>query len=236
MKPIETRTSGGGRQTRTATRPRFVALYMRTSYKDRWADYQTAALERWSEARRKAAKPVPKVRWYRDTWASQVKTRPERDRLVRDVESGRVETIVCWRLDRLAMSCTEMGKLFAVLDAHAVNLISLKDDLDLSTPAGRRIAGAITSMAVYESELRSDRVLAGQEAARARGSRWGGSRKGRRIKVTARMEASVKRMYLLGVKIARIAREVGLSRPTIYRLLEGASPGPRKRIRRTPPE
>ena len=81
------------------------------------------------------------------------------------------------------------------------------------------------------------RVLAGPGAVRAhsaRGTRWGGSRKGRRIQVTALTEAAVKRLDLQGMKIARIAHKVGLRRPTIYRLREVAVPAPRKRARLGP--
>jgi DNA invertase Pin-like site-specific DNA recombinase len=50
------------------------------------------------------------------------------------------------------------------------------------------------SIAIYETEVRAQRILAGQEAARARGIRWGGSERGRRVKVTAELEAKVKRL------------------------------------------
>lgn len=73
--------------------------------------------------------------------------------------------------------------------------------------------------AAYETEVRAERVLAGQAAARAAGKKWGGSQKGRLLTVTPEQVAAVQRMHAEGAKIAAIARATGLSRPTVYRLL-----------------
>ena len=93
--------------------------------------------------------------------------------------------------------------------------------MDLSTPSGRLIANVLASMAVYENEVRSERIVAGQAAARAAGKRWGGSKKGRRIKVHAEQVAAIRRLQREGAKVAAIARAVGLSRPTVYGVLAG---------------
>jgi DNA invertase Pin-like site-specific DNA recombinase len=50
-----------------------------------------------------------------------------------------------------------------------VNLISLRYGLDLSTPAGRLMANVLASVAVYETEVRSERQIAGTAAAKAKG-------------------------------------------------------------------
>jgi DNA invertase Pin-like site-specific DNA recombinase len=59
-----------------------------------------------------------------------------------------------------------------------VNLVSLKDGLDLSTLAGRLRATVPASVAQYETGVRGERVRAGQLIARKSGKRWGGSRPG----------------------------------------------------------
>jgi DNA invertase Pin-like site-specific DNA recombinase len=69
--------------------------------------------------------------------------------------------------------------LFDDLIARKVNLVSLKDGIDLFPPAGRLMANVLASVAQYETEVRAERVIAGLAAARAAGKRWGGSRKGR---------------------------------------------------------
>ena len=65
--------------------------------------------------------------------------------------------------------------------------------LDLATPAGRLMANVLASVAQYETEVRAERVLAGQAAARAAGKTWGGSKAGRLLKVTEEQIAVVGR-------------------------------------------
>jgi DNA invertase Pin-like site-specific DNA recombinase len=141
------------------------------------------------------------------------------DRLMADIEAGKVGKVVVWRLDRLGRTAAGLTKLFADLTARKVGLFSLKDALDLETPAGRLMANVLASVAAFETEVRRERQTAGIEAARAAGKTWGGSKPGRLLTVTVEQVAIVKRLNSDGEKIAVIARTVGLSRPTIYRLL-----------------
>jgi DNA invertase Pin-like site-specific DNA recombinase len=111
-------------------------------------------------------------------------------------------------------------KLFDDLQEKNVRLVSLMDSIDLGTPSGRLIANVLASVAAYETEVRGERVRAGQKAALAKGKKWGGSQKGRRIKVTEEQVRAIVDMKGRGEKIARIARTVSLSRLTIYRILD----------------
>ena len=209
---------------------RFIAIYMRLSDASRRTAAQEADLRRWSDRERQsdlqrwADGRRREVRWYKDSWTGSDPSRPEWDRLMGDVDAGRVETVVCWRLDRLGKTCSELVRLFEHLAARRVNFVSLQDHVDLATASGRRTAGVLGSIALYETKIRAQRILAGQEAARARGLRWGGSEKGRRVKVTPELEAKVKRLRAEGRKISHIARETGVSRPTIYKVLGEESP------------
>ena len=93
------------------------------------------------------------------------------------------------------------------------------------------VANVRASVAAYETEIRGERVRAGQQAARDAGKKWGGSQKGARRKVTAEQVKAIIDMKARGEKIARIARTVSLSRLTIYRVLDdcdartGVQPG-----------
>ena len=209
---------------------RFIAIYMRLSDASRRTAAQESDLQRWSDQERQADLQRwadgrgREVRWYKDSWTGSDPSRLEWDRHMEDVDADRVDTVVCWRLDRLGKTCSELVKLFEHLAARRVNFISLKDYVDLSTASGRRMAGVLGSIALYETEVRAQRILAGQEAARARGLRWGGSEKGRRVKVTPELETMVQRLRAEGRKISHIARETGLSRPTIYKVLGEESP------------
>jgi DNA invertase Pin-like site-specific DNA recombinase len=78
----------------------------------------------------------------------------------------------------------------------------------------------LASISEYETELRGERVAAGQAAARARGVRWGGSKPGVRKKVSDTQLRTIRRMKDAGERVTAIAKTVGLSRPTIYSVLK----------------
>lgn len=141
------------------------------------------------------------------------------NKLMDDVRAGKVSRIVCWRLDRLGRTAKGLTSLFEELIERKVNLVSLKDGIDLNTAAGRLMANVLASVAQYETEVRAERVFAGQELARANGKTWGGSAKGRRLKVTTEQVEIIRRMYVEGKKIAAIARATALSRQTVYQYL-----------------
>ncbi len=156
-----------------------VAIYVRVSSKKQDTKSQEPDLWRWIEAY--ADGPV---KWYRDRATGKTMDRPGWNRLERDIDAGKVSAVVVWRLDRLGRTASGLTALFEKLTARKVNLVSLRDGMDLGTAAGRLIANVLASVAAYENEVRSERIRAGQSAARAAGKRWGGSKKGRRLKVT----------------------------------------------------
>ncbi len=198
-----------------------IAIYLRVSSKSQDVASQEPELRRW------AAQQGGEVRWYRDRFTGKTMERPAFTRLLRHVRSGEVQQVAVWRLDRLGRTAKGLTALFDELTELNVRLVSLRDGLDLSTAAGRLTANVLASVAAYETEVRAERILAGQAAARAKGKTWGGSEKGRRIKVNDEQIRLIHRMKAEGEKVAAIARATGLSRPTIYDVLK-TEPAPEK--------
>ncbi|MGD9617132.1 MAG: recombinase family protein [Alphaproteobacteria bacterium] len=196
-----------------------IAIYCRVSSKSQRDWSQADDLERWAKAQ---AEPV---KWYKDTFTGTTMDRPGFGELWRDVLAGRVKTIAVWRLDRLGRTAAGLTALFGELVTRKVNLVSLRDGLDLSTPGGRMLANILASVAAYETEVRSERTLAGIAAAREKGVKFGrppGKRKP--IKVTTDRADLVVSLKAQGKKIAAIARLTGLSRPTVYAVLRSSPP------------
>ena len=187
-----------------------IAIYCRVSSRQQDIASQRPDLERWSKNQE-----VP-VRWYSDKFTGRTMDRPGWNRLMQDLQGGKVSAVVCWRLDRLGRTAKGLTALFSELNERKVNLISLRDGIDLNTAAGRLMANMLASVAQYETEVRAERVLAGQARARTNGKTWGGSKKGRRLKVTDEQLRIIRRMHGEGEKITAIARTTSLSRPTIY--------------------
>jgi DNA invertase Pin-like site-specific DNA recombinase len=156
---------------------------------------------------------------YRDKVTGKTMDRPGWSKLWADVEVGKVDRVVVWRLDRLGRTAAGLTALFENLQQRGVGFVSIHDKIDLSTASGRLMACVLASVAQYETELRSERVRAGIDAARAEGKTWGGRREGSRNKGTAEKASAVRKLHAAGESVSAIARTVGLSRPTVYDLL-----------------
>jgi DNA invertase Pin-like site-specific DNA recombinase len=197
---------------------RHVAIYVRVSSRAQSEASQLPDLKRWAEAQGGT------IRWYRDRFTGKTMERPGWGRLQAALESGAVSQVVVWRLDRFGRTAKGLTALFDDLARRRVNLVSLREGVDLSTASGRMLANVIASMAQYETEVRHERVIAGLAAAKERGVRLGrpavGKGRGTRTKVTAEQEMMVLRLKSEGKKVAAIARAVGLSRPTVYAILK----------------
>lgn len=196
-----------------------TAYYLRVSSKTQDTRSQEADMKAHAERE-------PEAVWYRDRYTGKVMCRPGWEKLWADVVAGKVNRIVVWRLDRLGRTVSGLSQLFEELQSRKVGLVSLRDGLDLNTPAGRLMAHMLASVAAYELEVKTERQLAGIEAARAEhGGKcpWGGRKKGTRFKVTMEVEAAIREMAQAGRPIAEIARVVRVSRPTVYATLREAS-------------
>ena len=192
-----------------------TAIYLRVSSAQQKLDSQLDQLTRWVEQNDRKT-----VKWYRDKYSGRTLQRPGFEKLDQDLAAGRISEIVVWRLDRLGRTASGLASLFEDLGRYKCNLISIKDNLDLSTAAGRLHAHIIASVAMYETELRGERVKAGQEAARSRGKKWGGSKKGKRKGKTEERMKSVLALLGQGLPKTQIAKATGISAPTVYSILK----------------
>ena len=140
-----------------------IAVYIRVSSKNQDTRSQEPDLKRWAQSQDKP------VKWYGDKFTGKTMDRPGWSKLEADIRAGKVSTVVCWRLDRLGRTAKGLTALFQELQDRRVGLVSIREGLDLSTPAGRLMAHVLASVAQYETEVRGERVRAGQAAARAAG-------------------------------------------------------------------
>jgi DNA invertase Pin-like site-specific DNA recombinase len=201
---------------------RHTAVYLRVSSRSQDTASQEPDLKRWVEA---YADGEPVV-MYRDKFTGKTMDRPGWNKLEAALNAVKVSRVVVWRLDRLGRTAKGLTALFDELVNRKVNLVSLREGLDLSTPAGRLMCVVLAGVAAYETEVRAERILAGQEAARAKGKTWGGGIKGKRIKVEPEQEETIRGLKAQGWKVAAIARATGLTRPTVYSVIRAkAAPG-----------
>jgi DNA invertase Pin-like site-specific DNA recombinase len=190
-----------------------IAIYVRVSSKRQDLASQLPDLERWA-----AAQGEP-IEYYKDKFTGKTLDRPGWNKLQATIDRGEVSRVVVWRLDRLGRTAKGLTALFDDLRERKIGLVSLKDGIDLSTPAGRMLANVLASIAQFETEVRAERVRAGQAAAKAAGKSIGGRQAGTRVRLTVEKEQAVKRLHRAGTSVSEIARTLQLSRPTVYKAL-----------------
>ena len=203
--------------------PRRTAVYLRLGGNRRGVADQRDDLLRWAEDQ------TAPVSWYCDHFVGSDGERPSFDSLSRDIEARSIARVVVWRLDRLGLTPGGLTTWFAALRRRDVALVSLKDRWELADSEGRLVAEVIASVAVFEREPRSERILAGQATARAHGVRWGGSVKGWRWKVTDEQETLISRLRREGCGVSASARATGLTRKTVSRVLKASGIVPKRR-------
>ena len=195
---------------------RKTAVYVRVSSNRQEFRSQVPDLRSWTDA---YALDGPAI-WFEDKVTGKTMDRPGWQQLEREIQAGRSTRVVVWRLDRLGRDAAGLVTLLDDLQTRGIQFVSIKDGIDLDTPAGRLMARVLASVASYENEVRSERIVAGMEAAKAEGKQIGGCKPGRRTRATKDKIDAIRRLFADGTSITQIAKAVQLSRPTIYAVLQ----------------
>src|ERR1019366_1624755 len=80
-------------------------------------------------------------------------SRPELNQLMSDAHRRHFDVGLCWKVDRFGGSLKHLVNALADLDSYGVAFVSLRDNLDLSTPSGRLMFQIIGAMAEFERSL-----------------------------------------------------------------------------------
>lgn len=124
------------------------------------------------------------------------------------------DTLIVWKLDRLGRSATNLITLINELEQQDCHFVSLTDNIDTSTTAGRFFFHVMASLAQMERELIVERTRAGLEIAKQRG-RVGG----RKRQMTDSKIDAAKKLLSNGLPAKEVAENLGVSIPTLYRWL-----------------
>ncbi len=143
--------------------------------------------------------------------------RPLLNKILNILQSG--DVLIIWKFDRLGRSLQHLVKTFNDLIAKNINVISIKDPVDTTTPQGRLMFNIFSSLAEFEKEIIQERTQAGLKAARARG-RLGGRKKGLSQKAMEKACAA-ESLYKEGkLTVIQIAKKLGISKTSLYKYLK----------------
>jgi DNA invertase Pin-like site-specific DNA recombinase len=137
--------------------------------------------------------------------------RPQLEAALDYVREG--DTLVVSKLDRFARSTFDLHRMIDRIHATGASLMVLDMGLDTSTSHGKMVVGIFGEVAEFERSLMKERQREGIERAKRQGKYQG-------RKPTARQKASeVQKLKAEGWPVAKIAREVGISRRSAHRIL-----------------
>ncbi|MGC8494737.1 MAG: recombinase family protein [Syntrophobacteraceae bacterium] len=140
-------------------------------------------------------------------------TRAERPGLAKALEILREDdTLVVWKLDRLGRSVKQLVDLVGDLHKQGIQFKSLTDAIDTGSPSGRFFFHVMASLAEMERELTVERTRAGLEVARQLGRKGG-----RKPKMTNSKIESARKLLASGIPPRDVAKNLGVSIPTLYR-------------------
>jgi DNA invertase Pin-like site-specific DNA recombinase len=132
-----------------------------------------------------------------------------------DAGQRKFDIVIVVKIDRWGRSLKHLVVSLAELASLGVSFISLRDNIDLSTASGRLMLQIIGAMAEFERELIRERVIAGQQRAKGRGTRFG---RPRAIVDVERIRAARAK----GTPWQAIAQELGVGVATVYRRAGGS--------------
>jgi putative DNA-invertase from lambdoid prophage Rac len=139
--------------------------------------------------------------------------RQTREQLLDAARRREIDVVLVWRLDRWGRSVTDLLATLQELEHLGVGFVSLTEALDLTTAAGRAMAGLLAIFAEFEREILRERTRAGLAHARQNGKRLGRP-------MTAALHApEVRKLYRAGNTKAEIARRLQIGRTSVRRIL-----------------
>jgi len=101
--------------------------------------------------------------------------RPALKRLLEDIKTGKVQTVVVYKVDRLTRSLSDFAKIVDVLDAHNASFVSVTQQFNTTTSMGRLTLNMLLSFAQFEREIAGERIRDKIAASKRKGMWMGGN-------------------------------------------------------------
>ena len=177
--------------------------YARVSTSDQNLDRQQDALYNYG---------IDKL--YCEKLSGTKKSRPELDRLLKDLREG--DTVVIESLSRLGRSVKNLSELMEIFNEKKIRLVSLKETIDTTSSTGRLLFTILSSLAQFERDVLVERTNEGLAAARARG-RMGGRPSSNKKAIEKALALYDTNQY----SVTEVTDLTGISKSTLYRAING---------------
>jgi site-specific DNA recombinase len=148
--------------------------------------------------------------------------RPALKRLLEDVEGGKVNVIVVYKVDRLTRSLADFGRIVEALDARGVSFVSVTQQFNTTTSMGRLTLNVLLSFAQFEREVTGERIRDKISASKKKGMWTGGlvpvgyNLEGRKLMPNQKEATLVCTIFSLYLKLGCVSKLAGqLARDTV---------------------
>lgn len=192
-----------------------VAIYCRVSTAHQGNDLQKTELESYSKLRGWNLKYV-----FEDKSTGTNTSRDGLKELLAKARTREIDIILIWKLDRFFRSLRDLVNTISELEELGVSLVSLKDQIDLTTSTGRLMVHLLGAFAQFEADLIRSRVIAGIEKAKSKGTKLGRPRLNKELEILALRER--------GYSYQKIQMKLGVSKGAVWRALKKHPKNPSK--------
>jgi DNA invertase Pin-like site-specific DNA recombinase len=160
-----------------------------------------------------ALKAAGCTRTFTEAASGALADRPQLKAALEYIRPG--ETLVVWKLDRLARSLPQLISTVELLQANGCGFKSLTESIDTTTASGKLVFHIFAALTEFERSIIRERTIAGLQAARARG------RVGGRPKVLSEQGMAVAKALIRDgeLTILEVAKQVGVSEATLYKYI-----------------
>lgn len=188
-----------------------IAIYSRVSTDKQSHDSQLNELRDYCQRR-----SWRNVTEYADVISGAKFSRQGLDKLMAEVRRGRVNVLLCFKLDRLGRSLAHLAQIVSELTTQGVALVCPSQGIDTSgsNPASQLQLNILMAIAEFERAIIRDRVNAGLRAARAKGVKLG-----RPVTLSEHLPG-VTAMLNKGLGVRAIARELALPVASAAKLVQ----------------
>jgi DNA invertase Pin-like site-specific DNA recombinase len=186
-----------------------VCIYARVSTDQQELDQQLVALNRFCQVQNFEIGHV-----YAEKISSAKSNRPEYIAMVNALRRFEYDGVVIFRIDRLGRNSRELVLLFEELDSRKIQVFSLHENLDATTPMGRFTRDLLFSLAQLEREQISEATRQRLTALKNMGKKLGPP-----VKVSPKDADTIQELRRQGLSLRAIARAVKLGKSTVARVL-----------------
>lgn len=194
------------------TKTKKVGLYVRTS------TVQHQSTERQIEELKSICKDnnFEIIDIYNDEGISGTKkSRPELDRMMKDIFKKRFDTLMTLELSRLGRSVKNMCEILEHCKSRNVSLFVVNQQIDTNTVVGNFFFNILNSISELEREITRERIISGLENCKRKGIKLG-----RKTNLTVEKELKVIQMFERKIGINKIKKELGLGYKTVKTIID----------------